>query len=86
MALIKKSIGKLDAYYDRLKVDKAKQIKPSHVEKILHKLATKEKALLEDLQNTQKETKKARLKGKLDVVREQIKRGKSLLKSVSKSS
>lgn len=86
MALIKKSIGKLDAYYDRLKDDKAKRIKPSHVEKVLGKLAAKEQALLEDLETTQKDSKKKRLKGKLEVVREQIKRGKWLLKSVSGTS
>lgn len=83
---LKKSIGKLDAYYDRLQDDKAKQIKPGHVEKVLGKLAAKEEALLEDLAKTHKDSKKKRLKGKLDVVREQIKRGKWLLKHVGGTS
>ena len=74
----KKSIGKLNAYYARLKADKADEIKPSHVDKVLAKLAAKKKSLETELAATNKESKKDRLKGKITIVQKQIDRGEWL--------
>lgn len=71
----KKSIGKLNAYFDRLKADKADKIKPSHVDKVIAKLTSKKQALEKELREASKDAKKDRLKGKLAVVEEQLKRG-----------
>ena len=79
---LKKSIGKLDAYYERLNNDKAEKIKIGHVEKVIGKLKSKEKSLIAELDDTSKDSKKKRLEGKLAIVREQIKRAKWLLKSI----
>lgn len=79
---LKKSIGKLDQYYDRLENGKVGKIKASHVEKVITKLKAKEVALQEDIAAASKDSKKERLTGKLAVVREQIKRSKWLKKEI----
>ena len=75
---LESSIEKLDKYFDRLRQGKAKKIKPSHLEKIAQKLKTKEKSLLDELAETEKESKQERLKVKLSLIREQQDRAKWL--------
>lgn len=66
-----KSVEKLDKYQKRLNSGKARKIKPEHVEKIIRKLEAKEKLLLADIEATDKESKKERLRKKLELLREQ---------------
>lgn len=77
-----KSIEKLDAYYDRLQQGKVEKIKPAHVEKVIAKLQSKEKALKSDLSECSKDSKKKRLESKLATVSEQLERASWLLKKV----
>ena len=79
---LKKSIEKLDGYYARLADKKVDKIKPSHVEKVLGKLNAKEAELLAELESVDKESKQDRLKSKLQVVREQIRRGEWLMQEI----
>ncbi len=79
---LEKSSEKLDKYYGRLKKGKAREIKPSHVEKIIRKLKDKKLSLLEDVAETDKEEKTARLELKLDIVKEQIERAEWLLREI----
>nr|WP_321444639.1 hypothetical protein [uncultured Cohaesibacter sp.] len=78
----KKSIGKLNAYFERLKADKADEIKPSHVDKIIEKLKAKKQSLEKDIEDSHKDSKKERLKGNIAVVQEQIKRAEWLKKRI----
>lgn len=80
--VVRKSISKLDAYYDRLNADKADKIKTSHVEAVLDKLETKLKLLKIERDEAKKDSKKKRLEGKIVVVKEQMKRGKWLLEKI----
>ena len=57
-----KSIEKLDDYYDRLAQNKAGKIKPDHVEKVLAKLHDKEARLKAEISETEKLSKKERLR------------------------
>ncbi|MFD3189724.1 hypothetical protein ACFMPD_05545 [Sedimentitalea sp. HM32M-2] len=83
---LKKNIEKLDAYFDRLRRQKVEKIKPSHVEKVLLKLRAKETELLTDLETSAKDSKSDRLKTKLTVVREQIRRGEWLMREIEPES
>ena len=80
------SIEKLDKYYERLEKGKAQKIKPSHVEKVIHKLQSKEKSLLAEIADTQKESKIKRLKRKLELLREQQDRARWLQKKIDNPS
>lgn len=68
------TIEKLDKYLDRLQQGKAKKIKPSHLAKVERKLKAREEMLLAELDETRKDSKRDRLKGKLALVREQLER------------
>ena len=83
MGLTKKSTEKLDEYFDRLRQKKVDKIQPKHVEKVLGKLKAKEVELLQDLDLAHKDSKKERIKSKLLVVREQIRRGEWLMQEIS---
>ena len=78
-----KSIGKLDDYYERLSRNKAGEIKPSHIEKVLAKLQDKQSRLESEIAATEKTSKKERLEVKLSVLREQIRRGEWLMREIS---
>lgn len=80
---LKKSIAKLDHYFDRLKRKKADKIKPAHVEKMLEKLKAKRSDLLAEIETAKKPAKKERLSAKLDIVHEQIKRAKWLKQQIN---
>ena len=80
--VVRKSIDKLDAYYNRLNADKADKIKASHVEAVLDKLQKKLKLLKSEREEAKKDSKKKRIEGKIVVVKEQIKRGKWLLETI----
>jgi len=82
---LERSVDKLDKYYERLNKGKAQKIKPSHVEKAIRKLQVKEKHLLEEIDETSKESKKVRLKRKLALVAEQQERARWLLEKISVS-
>lgn len=79
---LKKSTAKLDDYFERLKQNKAAKITPEHVEKVLEKLRAKERDLLDDLETAQKVDKAERLRSKLNVVHEQLRRGEWLLEEI----
>jgi len=68
---LESTVEKLDKYYKRLKKGKAYKIKPTHVERVIHKLEAKARILQAELAETDKETKKQRLERKLELVREQ---------------
>ena len=70
---------KLDKYYRRFEGGKAAKIKPSHVEKAIAKLQTKQASLLQELNDTEKTSKKSRIENKLETAREQIERAEWLL-------
>ncbi len=80
-----KSVEKLDKYYGRLDKGKASKIKPAHVEKVIIKLKARRDSLKEDIAESEKEDKKTRLEGKLDIVKEQIERAEWLLKEIGGS-
>jgi predicted ribosome quality control (RQC) complex YloA/Tae2 family protein len=79
---LKKSTAKLDDYFERLEQNKAAKITPEHVEKVLEKLRAKERDLLYDLETAHKVDKAERLRSKLNVVREQLRRGEWLLEEI----
>lgn len=81
---IESSVEKLDKYFKRLSKGKAQKIKPSHVEKVIHKLEKKEELLLEEIKEADKDSKVERLKRKQDLLREQQDRARWLLKEISK--
>ena len=68
------TVEKLDKYFKRLEEGKAQKIKPSHVEKAIKKLKSKEELLIAEIAETEKASKRERLKRKLDLVREQQER------------
>ncbi|WP_371227074.1 hypothetical protein [Roseovarius sp. 2305UL8-3] len=80
---LSKIAEKLDDHYDRVKAGKAAKIKPRDVEKAIAKLESRERALLVDLEETEKASKIERLKKKLDTTRDMISRAKWLLEEVS---
>ena len=73
---------KLDEYFERLERGKAAKIKPSHVEKVIAKLQTKQDLLMGELQDAAKPSKQERLENKLATVCEQIERAEWLLAKV----
>jgi hypothetical protein len=74
---------KLDDYFSRLEGGKAKKIKPSHVEKVIAKLHTKQRLLNEELLDAENPSKRDRLESKLTTARKQIERAEWLLAKVS---
>ncbi len=79
---LEKIAEKLDKYYGRLESGKAAKIKPSHVEKAIAKLEAKQVELMQDLQDTDKASKKSRIESKLATVQKQIERAKWLLTQI----
>lgn len=78
----RKYAEKLDNYFQRLADGKAKKIKPSHVEKVIAKLKSKEAELVGQLEQTNKPDKKERLDRKLLIAREHIARAELLLDEI----
>ncbi|MDU8928010.1 hypothetical protein RXV86_11495 [Alisedimentitalea sp. MJ-SS2] len=78
------SVEKLDKYFKRLSKGKAQKIKPSHVEKVIGKLAKKEVLLRAEIKDTKKESKIERLERKLGLLHEQQSRARWLLEEISK--
>jgi translation initiation factor RLI1 len=79
---LKKNTAKLDDYFERLKQKKVSKIKPEHVENVIEKLKSKERDLLDDIDTAHKAEKAERLRSKLSVVREQLRRGEWLLHEI----
>ncbi len=80
---LSKHVEKLDKYYERLESGKAKKIKPSHVDKIIQKLKVKHAELQQEIQDSQKASKKDRLERKLSIVTEQITRAEWMLAQIT---
>lgn len=80
---LESAIEKLDKYFARLEKGKARQIKPSHVEKVIGKLDLKAESLREELDETAKASKKQRLQQKLALIDEQKARARWLLDRIS---
>ena len=79
---LENTIEKLDKYYQRLDKGKAQKIKPSHVEKVIHKLEAKAELIEAELAETEKDSKKQRLELKLEMVREQQRRARWLQEKI----
>lgn len=79
---LKKLAAKVVEYNERLEGGKASKIKPSHVEKILHKLRKKSVELEADILSAKSADKKSRLEKKLGVARTHIERAEWLLKEL----
>ena len=73
---------KLDSYFSRLEDGKAAKIKPSHVEKVIAKLRSKQQLLKDEISDPVNLSKKERLESKLSVVGDQIERGEWLLDKI----
>lgn len=82
---LKKTVTKLNEYFDRLKAKEAKRIKVKHVEMVIAKLEVKKAELDNKIDNTKKPERKDRLKRKRKVVREQIARAEYLRREIQKS-
>jgi predicted nucleic acid-binding Zn-ribbon protein len=80
---LKKLAAKVVDYNERLENGKASKIKPRHVEKVLQKLRAKSAELEEKIALATSADKKARLEGKLGIVRTHIERAEWLLKELS---
>ena len=78
----RKIIAKLDEYYARLDGGKTKKIKPSHVRKVIEKLAAKKEEIAEELARTDSESKKERLARKLLIADEHLKRAEWLAEKI----
>jgi len=74
-----KHVEKLEKYFDRLHAGKVSKIKPSHVQKIIDKLAVKAAQIEVEREEALKTSKRERLGQKLLVIEEQISRAKWLL-------
>ena len=80
---LSKSVEKLSKYFERLEVGQATQIKPSHVQKVIDKLEAHDRSLQEEMQTTQKQTKKERLLRKRTTTLEQLEKARWLLKEIT---
>ncbi|MBS9716484.1 hypothetical protein J4E70_05960 [Pseudohalocynthiibacter aestuariivivens] len=80
---LEKYANKIDEYFARLEDGKAKKIKPSHVLKVISKLQKKEQGLVQEIEATEKDSKKDRLKRKVLIAREHIKRAELLLDKIT---
>lgn len=83
--VIRKTTAKLDDYLDRLGHPEAKRVQPSHVARILAKLRSKEADLLDEIAGTDNTNRAERLRAKLTIVREQIRRGVFLMDRLSEA-
>lgn len=79
---VSKHVEKLQKYFDRLHAGKVSKIKPSHVQKIIDKLAVKVAQIESEREEAGKPSKRERLGQKLLVIEEQIKRAKWLLQKL----
>lgn len=82
---LKKTVAKLNAYYERLEDKKAKKIKVKHVDQVLAKLKAKEAELDAALDAASKSSRKDRLKRKRKMVRDQIHRAEFLRTEIKKA-
>lgn len=80
---LKKLAAKLTDYYERLERGKASKIKPDHIWRVVDKLRRKTAEIEADIARANNPDKKSRLKRKLGIVNEHMKRAKWLLKEVS---
>lgn len=80
---LKKLAAKVTDYNDRFERGKASKIKPRHVQHVLDKLRQKAAELEADIASTKNSDKKSRLKRKLGIAREHMKRADWLLNEVS---
>lgn len=79
---LKKYADKLDDYFSRLTLGKAKKIKASHVETVIRKLKAKKQQLQDEIERTVKESRKSRLERKVLIANEHIKRAEMLLSEI----
>ena len=79
---LSKSLEKLARYYERLEAGETKEIKPSHVQKVIDKLEARERDLLEEIRNTKKQSKKERLEGKRITTLQHLDQARWLLKKI----
>lgn len=79
---LKKLAAKVADYNQRLEGGKAKEIKPSHVKKILEKIRKKTVELEREIASAQSPQKRARLERKLEVARAQEGRAEWLLNEI----
>ncbi|MBK6467087.1 MAG: hypothetical protein IPF96_09665 [Rhodobacter sp.] len=80
---LKKYADKLDDYFSRLTLGKAKKkIKASHVETVIRKLKAKKQQLQDEFERTVKESRKSRLERKVLIANEHIKRAEMLLSEI----
>lgn len=82
---LEKTISKLDKYLARLSKGQASKIKPADLEKVETKLRAKKAALLAEMAETQKPSKKERFKAKISVVDEQLERAQWLATKLSET-
>ena len=80
---LKNSIEKLDAYFERLESGKAQKIDPDHVDKMIRKLTKKREALMAELSEANKPSKKERLLQKCATLDAQIERARWLLDQIA---
>lgn len=81
---LKKTIARLNDYYDRLKDNKADRIKVSHVDKVIAKLEAKQGDLRREIAEASKPAKKERLEAKAKVVHDQIARARWLRQQIAR--
>lgn len=79
---LKKLIEKVADYNERLQRGKASKIKPSDVQKVLTKLHKKKDELEVEITSSKRADKTERLKTKLGIVTEQIKRAEWLVAEI----
>lgn len=80
---LSKTLEKLEKYNSRFEAGKVKKIKPSHVQKVIDKLETRERDLLEEIQTTKKASKRDRLERKRITTLEHLDRARWLLREIS---
>ncbi len=80
---LKKLASKVAEYNSRLERGKASKIKSGHVKNVRKKLLKKIDDLEADIASTKNAEKKTRLKRKLGIAREHVKRAEWLLKKIA---
>ena len=80
---LKKLAAKVTDYNERFERGKASKIKPSHVRQVLEKLRQKAAELEAEIASAKNPDKKSRLKRKLGIALEHMKRADWLLNEVS---
>lgn len=78
-----KTLEKLAKYNSRFEAGKVKKIKPSHVQKVIDKLENRDRDLLEEVQTTNKASKRDRLERKRVTTQGHLDRARWLLNEIS---